>query len=88
MKNEEIIEKFIQNEYADYVKRYKQNYYDVNYMNYEQWYKENEQEYNDLVVCDNCGEVVESQYITDNDFITEGGRLNICDQCIEDGYGA
>lgn len=41
----------------------------------------------ELVKCDNCGDLVPEDYLSDNDFITEGGRLNICMQCIENGYG-
>lgn len=48
-------------------------------------FKQDEDE--ELVKCDNCGDLVPEDYLSDNDFITEGGRLNICMQCIENGYG-
>lgn len=41
----------------------------------------------ELVKCDNCGDLVPEDYLSDNDFITEGGKLNICMQCVENGYG-
>lgn len=41
----------------------------------------------ELVKCDNCGDLVPEDYLSDNDFITEGGTLNICMQCVENGYG-
>lgn len=41
----------------------------------------------ELVECDNCGEKVPEDYLSNNDFITEGGNLNICLQCVENGYG-
>lgn len=41
----------------------------------------------ELVECDNCGEKVPGDYLSNNDFITEGGNLNICLQCVENGYG-
>lgn len=40
----------------------------------------------ELVECDNCGEKVPEDYLSNNDFITEGGNLNICLQCVENGY--
>ena len=56
---------------------YKSHYSYIECMNFQEFVKE------EVKKCDNCGE-----YITD-DF----GRLTehdgyICDQCIEDGYGA
>lgn len=48
-------------------------------------FKQDEDE--ELFKCDNCGDLVPEDYLSDNDFITEGGRLNICMQCIENGYG-
>ena len=47
----------------------------------------NYEEQEELVKCDNCGEMVSEEELSDNDFITEGGTLNICMQCVENGYG-
>lgn len=41
----------------------------------------------EFVECNNCGEKVPEDYLSNNDFITEGGNLNICLQCAENGYG-
>ena len=45
------------------------------------------EEQEELIECDNCGEMVSEEELSDNDFITEGGALNICMQCVENGYG-
>ena len=45
------------------------------------------EEQEESVRCDNCGEIVLEEDLCDNDFITEGGTLNICMQCVENGYG-
>lgn len=45
------------------------------------------EEQEELIECDNCGEMVSEDDLCDNDFITEGGTLNICMQCVENGYG-
>ena len=37
---EEKIEQYLQKEYQDHIKWYKKHYYDTNYSNYENWYKE------------------------------------------------
>ena len=47
----------------------------------------NYEEQEELIKCDNCGEMVSEDDLSDNDFITEGGALNICMQCVENGYG-
>ena len=84
---EEKIEQYLQKEYQDHIKWYKKHYYDTNYSNYENWYKEREEEYSDLVICDSCSEVVHEEDLINNDFITEGGALKICESCRNDGYG-
>ena len=45
------------------------------------------EEQEELIKCDNCGEMVEEDYLSNSDLITEGGTLNICMQCVENGYG-
>ena len=47
----------------------------------EEFYEDN------FVICDNCGEITYIDDISDNDFITDGGSLVICEECINDGYG-
>lgn len=47
----------------------------------EQFYEDN------FVVCENCGQTIYCDYISDNDFITDGGSLIICEECVNDGYG-
>lgn len=84
---EEKIEQYLQNEYQNHIKWYKKHYYDTNYANYDNWYKERKEEYSDLVICDSCGEVVHEEDLIDNDFVTEGGKLKICESCRNDGYG-
>lgn len=45
------------------------------------------EEQEELVKCDNCGEMIPEDFMCTNDFITEGRALNICMQCVENGYG-
>ena len=47
----------------------------------EEFYEDN------FVVCDNCGEITYCDDISDNDFITWGGEMKICQSCINDGWG-
>ena len=49
--------------------------------------KESNDKYEELITCDNCGEKYEEDYFIDNDFITSGGEVKICEQCVRDGYG-
>ena len=44
-------------------------------------------ESNDAVRCAICGELVSEDYLIENNSITEGGRINVCEQCVIDGYG-
>lgn len=79
---EEKIEQYLQKEYKEHIKWYKKHYYDTNYNNYDNWYKEREEEYSDLVVCASCNEVIHEDYgkQTEHDGF-------ICEQCLIDGYG-
>lgn len=79
--NEEFLNQ-IKEEYQIYVNWYKKNFYDIDYMNLDQWYKENEDIYNNAIKCNNCGKYVSEDY---------GKRMPIdgfiCEQCLNDGYG-
>lgn len=85
MSDDEMIEEYLQIEYKDYVKRYKENYYDTNYSNYEKWLEEHDDEYGDLIVCanDSCMERVVQR--KDANLIEDFGY--VCHQCLEDGWG-
>ena len=77
----EQIEEFLQDKYKEYVTNYKKNYYDISYMNYDEWYRMSE-EYHELEVCSNCNEVVPNDYGTQTE---HDGFL--CKDCINSGYG-
>lgn len=41
----------------------------------------------DLIQCDICGEYFEEEYMCEDLFITEGGRIHVCEECVNNGYG-
>lgn len=41
----------------------------------------------DEVVCDNCGKIVSVDSLSDNELITSGNTINICEECVINGYG-
>ena len=47
--------------------------------------KKYESDEEELIKCDNCGEMVPEDYICKRDALNGDG--NICLQCIENGYG-
>jgi hypothetical protein len=82
MTQEERIEEYLQKEYKDYVRRYKDNYYDVNYMNYEAWC--DYEELHDMFVCNQCLEVLPSEEKGTSELALQDG---ICKECMQNGYG-
>lgn len=40
-----------------------------------------------FVICENCGEIIYCDDISDNDLLTWGGEMKICQYCINDGWG-
>lgn len=78
---EQDLQDFIKTQYTEYVSWYKKNWYDVNYMNFDQWFEEEGQDYKNAIRCTNCGEFAPENYgrNTDDGFI--------CEQCLVDGYG-
>lgn len=40
-----------------------------------------------FVECDNCGEITFVYDLCDNDLLTWGGEIKICETCIDDGWG-
>lgn len=47
----------------------------------EQFYEDN------FIICENCGEITYIDDVSDNDFLTWGGEMKICQDCINDGWG-
>jgi hypothetical protein len=81
MTQEERIEEYLQQEYKEYVKNYKTNYYDLSYMNFDEWYRLHE-EYHDLFICNNCNEVCSEKGTSELAL-----QDCICEECMKNGYG-
>lgn len=62
-------------------REYVEFFYDDESYPIEDFYEDN------FAKCDNCGEIIYVDDLVENDLLTWGGEMKICESCMDDGWG-